>query len=209
MNSQREYWNKLFSGFVLNEPDHDGWLEKYSEILQRPAHMPIIDLGCGSGHNSIFLKKKGYDVIACDFSEAALRRVKHFIPDCKTMEFDFLEGLPFEDKSVKIIVSDLSIHYFSVTDTYKVLNEIKRVLTEDGYLLCRVNSTNDTNYGAGQGELISKNYYNRNGKLKRFFDKDDIEMFFSDWNVEFLEECEMHRYDETKIVWEIAAGKRV
>lgn len=208
MNDQIEYWNKLFSEFRSEEPDHDGWLERYSEILRSSKGTPIIDLGCGSGHNSIYLKNKGYEVIPCDFSENALKRVRYYIPDSKTMNFDILDGLPFDAGTIQIIISDLSIHYFSHDDTYKVIEDIKRVLKKTGYLICRLNSTNDINYGAGKGEKLENNYYKHNGKLKRFFDKADMNMFFSGWNIEYMEESEMHRYGDTKIVWEIAARKK-
>jgi hypothetical protein len=49
------------------------------------------------------------------------------------------------------MIADLSLHYFSWDETKKIVNEIKRVLKEDGFLLVRVNSVNDTNYGAGKG----------------------------------------------------------
>ncbi|MDA3885232.1 MAG: methyltransferase domain-containing protein [Candidatus Delongbacteria bacterium] len=207
MNTQLEYWDNLFSKLGLKEPSHDGWLIKHNEILQLSENTPIVDLGCGSGHNSKFLKENGYDVISCDFSSKALNRLQTFVPDCKPFKFNMLDGFPFDDNSFKILISDLSIQYFTVEDTFYVLSEIKRVLHDDGYFICRVNSTNDTNYGAGKGIKLSENYYNLNGKLKRFFNREDLNKFFSDWKVEHIEECEMNRYEKTKILWEIVAKK--
>jgi SAM-dependent methyltransferase len=37
---------------------------------------PILDLACGDGHNGIFLAERGFSVICCDVSPAALDRVR-------------------------------------------------------------------------------------------------------------------------------------
>jgi hypothetical protein len=79
------------------------------------------------------------------------------------------------------------------------------VLENNAFLLCRVNSVNDVNFGAGQGELIEENYYNVNDDTKRFFDKKNIELFFKNWDIQYIEECTMDRYEKKKIVWEFSA----
>jgi hypothetical protein len=48
----------------------------------------------------------------------------------------------------------------------KILKEISRVLMKDGILLCRVNSINDRNYGAGQGIEIEESEINRYNNRK-------------------------------------------
>lgn len=39
------------------------------------------------------------------------------------------------------------------------MREIKRILTPNGYLIARVNSVDDINYGAGQGEKLEENFF--------------------------------------------------
>lgn len=114
--------------------------------------MPILDLGCGTGNDSLYLTSHNKKVIACDYSSVALEDVKKFIPNASTLQIDFAKGLPFNDNSFDIIVADLSLHYFDSNTTIKIMKEVKRVLTAHGILLARVNSINDINYGAGLGE---------------------------------------------------------
>lgn len=52
-----------------------------------------------------------------------------------------------------------SLHYFNNEAIKSIVEEIKRVLITDGYIIVRVNSVNDINYGAGNGEEIEKNFY--------------------------------------------------
>lgn len=64
------------------------------------------------------------------------------------------KGLPFDDNFTDIIISDLSMHYFTKQKTCEILKEMKRVLKPNGILLFRVNSVKDVNHGAGEGTEI-------------------------------------------------------
>jgi SAM-dependent methyltransferase len=207
MNLQKQFWNELYNSLEHRILKYDLWLDKYENILVHSKDTPIIDLGCGFGNDTLYLKERGYDVISCDFSEKVLARLCDSIDGLKTKCFDLLDGLPFENNSAKVVISDLSLHYFTWKDTQKILSEIKRVLVDDGYLLCRVNSTNDTNFGAGQGIMIEENFYDIGGKLKRFFDENQLRELFKGWDIQFLNENEINRYKDNKIAWEISIKK--
>lgn len=75
---------------------------------------------------------------------------------------------------------------------------------KEGVLLCRVNSTNDTNYGAGQGLKIEENFYNIDGKLKRFFNEVQLRELFKGWDIQYINETEIDRYSSKKVLWEIS-----
>ncbi|MDP4143378.1 MAG: class I SAM-dependent methyltransferase [Bacillota bacterium] len=205
MDFQKEYWNGIYKNLNSKKPTYDLWLDKYTFILKQSKNIPIIDLGCGFGNDTLYLTERGYSVISCDFSKEALDRLSSFIDNPVTKHFDLKDGLPFQNDSAKIIIADLSLHYFSWQDTQKILKDIKRVLMKDGVLLCRVNSTNDVNHGAGQGIQIEENFYNVDRMLKRFFNEETLRVLFSQWHISYMDECEMNRYDSSKILWEVAA----
>lgn len=207
MNDPKLYWNKKYKASLEQKVLYDLWLDKYEDLLNTSKDIPIVDLGCGLGNDTLYLDKRGYKIISCDYSEEALKRLGRSIDNPVTKLFDMKNGLPFESESIKIIIADLSLHYFSWIETKKIINEIKRVLTKDGFLLLRVNSVKDTNYGAGQGILLEKNYYNIDGNLKRFFDKEQLEELFIDWEVYYIHEYEMNRYIHSKVLWEMAVKK--
>jgi SAM-dependent methyltransferase len=207
MNDPKLYWNKKYKASLEQKVLYDLWLDKYEDLLNASKDIPIVDLGCGLGNDTLYLDKRGYKIISCDYSEEALKRLGRSIDNPVTKLFNIKNGLPFESESIKIIIADLSLHYFSWIETKKIINEIKRVLTKDGFLLLRVNSVKDTNYGAGQGILLEKNYYNIDGNLKRFFDKEQLEELFIDWEVYYIHEYEMNRYIHSKVLWEMAVKK--
>lgn len=199
-------WNSVYAMKEWSEtPQYDDWLVKHTDLLEVSRNMAILDLGCGVGCDSLFLSERGFDVISCDWSEEALQHVKRHVPRAHTRQINLLEPLPFADNSVEIVIADLSLHYFTWEATQAILSELQRILRSGGYLLSRVNSVRDVNYGAGIGKAIEPNYYEHEGRLKRFFDTDQIHQIMAKWDLTYLEEATLHRYGKPKILWELAA----
>jgi SAM-dependent methyltransferase len=201
-------WDDFYQNVANIELKESNWLDKYSEIFSESPRKPIIDLGCGSGAESIHLINRGHNVISCDFSKTILDKLASFDSRIVTKCFNIENGLPFKDSATHIILASLSLHYFSWKSTEKILKEIKRVLDTSGYLICRLNSIYDINFEAGNGIEIENNYYEIRGNRKRFFDESSIENLFSDWRIVDRKECDIRRYIRLKKAWEIVVTKR-
>lgn len=199
-----KYWNEMHQKFENNAITSDDWLERFDDIIMQ-AQKPILDLGCGSGNDTLYLTSKGKKVIACDQSEVAVNNIKRNFPGIEgTKCCNMLDGFPFEDDSFDVIVADLCLHYFTEEDTYAVLTEISRILMPGGYLILRVNSINDVNHGAGQGVEIEHHLYETgSGTLKRFFDEEDIRNFFKGFEIEYMNEETMSRYKLEKKLFRV------
>ncbi|MNI48899.1 hypothetical protein D3C73_1034890 [compost metagenome] len=184
-------------------------MDKYEKYLTHKGDL-IVDLGCGIGNNVLYLLEKGILPIACDISEEAIKKIKDRFPKIQTKCFDMSEGLPFEKESIKVLIADLSLHYFDEETTYKLNNEIHSVLRKDGFLLCRLNSTNEV-INKGLVTPSNENFLLENeGIYRRFFDQHEINRFFSEdkWIFIHQEEYELDRYAKKKMLWEIAMKPR-
>ncbi len=206
-----KYWNETHAdqNFDRDAIRVDDWLERFDDIIMS-SHLPILDLGCGSGNDTLYLLSKGKQVIPCDQSEVAIANIKRNFPEVtETRCFNMLDGFPFDDGSFEVVIADLCLHYFGEADTYAALSEIHRILVPDGHLIFRVNSVNDVNHGAGQGTEVEHHVYEtESGTLKRFFDEDDIRLFLRDFEIEYLNEEVMTRYRLEKRLFRVCAGKR-
>lgn len=210
-NKYVDVWNELHKDFASKNPmKYDDWLEEFEDIVSK-VDTEIIDLGCGvTGNNTLYLLEKGKKVISCDFAEEALNRVSK-IEGAKTLLFDMLEIFPFENNKTDLIIADLSLHYFKREDTKRIINEIKRVLKPNGYLLFRVNSTNSTEYKElleAENELLEPNLFFNKNMEKRFFSREDIKEFFNDWEFICIREENMARWCSDKIIWKCAVRKK-
>ena len=70
------WWNARFKNRELNVMAHEKCLE--DDILYFPKKGQILDIASGDGRNAIYLAKLGYQVLAIDFCEEALKRLSYF-----------------------------------------------------------------------------------------------------------------------------------
>ncbi|MEM7815591.1 MAG: class I SAM-dependent methyltransferase [Candidatus Aenigmatarchaeota archaeon] len=93
----------------------------------------LLDVGCAYGFWAGFLNKNGFDVVGCDVSSFAIKRAKNLFPDIDFLEMDIEKPTSFADREFDAITA------FDVIEHCKnlgfVLQEIKRILKDDGVLL--------------------------------------------------------------------------
>ena len=204
-----KYWDNLHQNYNREDIIMDDWLDDFSDIINN-CSTPILDLGCGSGNDTLYLINMGKKVISCDQSSNAIKNIKkNFKEVYDTKCFNMLDGLPFNDNYFQVIIADLCLHYFKEKDTYMILDEILRILSSNGHLIFRVNSINDINHGAGEGKEIEYHLYETSDKrLKRFFDEEDIRYFFKKFDIKYLNEEIMTRYKLEKKLYKCLVKKK-
>jgi len=201
-----ESWDEILNRFGQASEDH--WLERWQTVLDTSRDAPILELGCGGGHDARFLTGLGFAVVATDFSEEALKLTRRRAPDARLENVDLTRGLPFPDAAFRVIVASLSLHYFPWLKTLEILDDIRRCLEPHGYLLARFNSTRDPHYSAAEKQEIEPNFYLVGGMPKRLFDRTSVDdLFEKGWEVVDADERVTRRYGEEKVVWEVAARK--
>lgn len=183
---------------------YDAWLERWQHLL--PSNHLVLDLGCGSGHDSRWLTQSGYTVIAADFSFQALRVAVEAGIQSDFLQFDLRDGIPFPTGKFGAVVANLSLHYFPWPHTLELLRQLHACLMPGGVLLARFNSTRDSNFGAEGYPPIEPNAFLVDGMYKRYFDRPSLEeLFANNWNVTHMEEMTIHRYRAPKVLWEVVA----
>lgn len=195
MDGGKEYWDTVLSGAQAMAPRYDGWLDEYLPIL-RKAEI-LLDLGCGSGVDTIALNGMGIRTIACDFSPAALEMLRKALPAAETACFDMAGRFPFGDGTVDAVISDLSLHYFDPPTTQKIAEEIHRVLKPGGKLFCRLNALKEYAPG-GEDVWLGENYYFTKGCARRYFDAPSILRDFHRFFVSGICEYTANRYGKPK-----------
>lgn len=202
---REHYWNSIYQSDIYGLPKYDGWLDKYLSILHRSNC--IIDLGCGSGVDTIELSKHNIRVLSCDISNSALLQLKKHLPDAEVLCFNMAQGLPFESESIDVIISDLSLHYFDLQTTKKIGLDIYRVLRSKGMLLSRVNSIDEYIFQQNDTKL-EENYYFTKGYNRRYFSIEDInEIFGPIFSIRSISESTSNKYYEDKHLIEFVAMK--
>ena len=111
----------------------------------------VLDLGCGTGRDAVFLAKRGLDVDAVDLNtEAAQSEVYKSGAALNLISADMSNPIHLEKGKYDVIYSILGIHYFGNKRTKEILNEIHSALKPGGYFMCLLNSKADAEYDESQ-----------------------------------------------------------
>jgi SAM-dependent methyltransferase len=183
----------------------DPWLQRWlSLVRERAGSLPVLELGCGTGEDTATLLGAGHPVIAIDLSQLSITEAKAKVPAAEYHCQDIRSPFPTGATQLGVVVASLSLHYFTWLETLALVERIRDTLRPSGVLLCRLNSTNDHNYGASGHVRIAENYFSVHGEPKRFFDRPSIQALFAKgWSTLAADELVTHKYAHPKSVWEV------
>lgn len=187
----------------------DPWLQRWLPLLQARTHgSPVLEIGCGSGDDTVVLAAAGLQVLAFDLSTAAVCSARTRVPSAVVECRDIRDPWPPSLAGVGAIVASLSLHYFTWADTLAIWLRLQTLLRPGGVLVCRLNATDDHHFGASGHLQIEPNYFQVNGEPKRFFDKASIDALFTGgWHCLSVQHFVSHKYLKPKALWEVVAEK--
>ncbi len=185
-----EYWKE----HVNKKLEDDIWIKDYKQYFSGQGK--CLDLGCGIGQYSKELMNYGYEVISADISDIALKKVKEF--NDNIVNVNMKEKLPFIDNSFDLVFANLSIHYFSDNDIKKLMNEIKRILKQDGLFIGSVNGIQGYEKIKDTAVELERHYWFNKNKYVRLFDKEDLNKYLGIFEILNIEEKETIRFEHKK-----------
>ncbi|WP_407867281.1 class I SAM-dependent methyltransferase [Paenibacillus sp. P36] len=110
--------------------------------------MRILDAGCGSGRNLVYLLRNGYEVYAVDRSEEAIAAVQklamNIAPDWSNerIRVDAVEKMSFDDHYFDFIISSAVLHFAENEAHFQqMVHELWRVLKPGGRMFVRLASS--------------------------------------------------------------------
>lgn len=125
--------------FIPGRMAHDGEIEhfhRYTAVQRIVRDKIVLDAACGTGYGSRILAQTAQKVYAMDLSAEAVEYARE---NYGNEHIEYLQGsveqLPFENASLDVVVSFETIEHVDGKVQKKFLQEIYRVLKEDGLLI--------------------------------------------------------------------------
>ena len=110
--------------------------------------MKVLDAGCGSGRNLIFLMRAGFDVWGVDESEEAIAAVQQLAtklaPGIPSTRFrvERVESMSHDTGSMDVVISSAVLHFArDATHWLAMIHEMWRVLAPGGLFFARLATT--------------------------------------------------------------------
>ncbi len=134
----------------LSEQFGDIDIYLFDQLLRgRPiAGMQVIDAGCGSGRNLVYLLASGFDVAACDRDHGAVEAVRamasRLAPHLPGGNFrvEAVEAMSFPDACADFVISSAVLHFaIDQAQFDAMIDNMWRVLRPGGLLFCRLASS--------------------------------------------------------------------
>lgn len=205
---QFDVWEKEYRNPKLitnsDEPQLDfkhfiKWLRKDQKV--ELDGLRVLDLGSGTGKNSLFLAERGSLVEGIELSKTAVQianqRAKEKQLDVVFTEGDIGKKFPYPAKSFDLIIDVVSSNSLSPEERASCIKECKRVLKSNGYMfvkaLCKDGDKNAENLiKKFPGKEKDTYVMPETGIIERVFSKKDIESLYNDFQILKLERKESY-----------------
>jgi ubiquinone/menaquinone biosynthesis C-methylase UbiE len=122
----------------LDPPEATAFALEYAYYLLGDVRgKAVLDLGCGSGENTVLLARRGADVQALDISDSLVdlakkRLVVNGVREGVTFHVGSAHALPFPDCSIDVVFGMAILHHLDLELTSR---EVWRVLRPGGYAI--------------------------------------------------------------------------
>lgn len=160
----KETYNRIAWDWFKDHTQDTWWIqgtEKFISLL--PKRATVLDVGCGAGVKTRFLKEKELDVVGVDFSEEMIVIAKEQDPTGTYFVKDITKTLDF-DKTFDGVFAQAVLLHISKSDIVSVLKNLSSILKDDGYLYLAVKGQWE---GGPEEHVLKENDYGY--EYERFF----------------------------------------
>jgi SAM-dependent methyltransferase len=209
-----DYWSKKYraEGLIWGRTPTAG-VRVFSDFLAEKRTLKLLEVGCGYGRDSVYLAKRGCNVTGVDASEEAIALAQKAWGKQRRVVFTPGKGesLDFPSKAFDAAWSSNLLHLYEEEARQRILQEMGRVLVNDGILGFSVASVKDPKFG--EGEKLDEDTFLVQGKLMHFFREGEIVNAMEGFKILKLQEIaekEHHKNGTTHehVNW-IAVGEKV
>lgn len=129
----QRYFNKRYGLSAA----HGDLVSIYQTYLQHLQSLSILDVGCGSGRNLLYLAKMGHRVLGVDHNPSALATIqdiinKESLSGVDTLLHDLNEPLNLK-QGYDLVLSTVTLQFLKPERIPVLLNELRQVTNKHGY----------------------------------------------------------------------------
>lgn len=175
-------WNEYHKKTISESPSFI--LKKFFDMgLDDDINLKTaIDLGCGSGNDTVYLLKHNYSVVAVDKEDDVIEIIKSRIPKNYQLDFiiDMFGGVKLS--RTNLVVANFSIPFCHPKYFSRFCKEITNNINLGGYFV---------------GNFLGKEDEWKDNENKTFVSKEDIDTIFEDFDIMYFKEKKYSKKKES------------
>ena len=177
------YDKKSKENFPIFPANLDLELKRYLNLVPGKE---VLDLGIGQGRNSIPLAELGFNVTGVDYSTKCLEICKNTCNKLNLVQSD-IRTFDIEKDKYDMILSGYVLHFLHKNDSYKIIENIKNNIKNNGIVYISVFSLEDPRFikysTSSNFEILDNNILHNkiDDTYVSFFSKEEVLSLFSDF----------------------------
>ncbi|MCX7997677.1 MAG: class I SAM-dependent methyltransferase [Leptospiraceae bacterium] len=175
-------------------------------LAKLPHEGKALDFGAGSGRHSFLLKSLGFQVTALDYAKNSLQMIQEFDKDIHVVHAES-PPYPFIENEFSVIVSWGVLHYNTDEEIIKILQEYKRILKENGYLIGTLRANTDTHLKLTKGKIALDDLKNAQARLFNLEEVQNLLKDFKNLQIGYMERTPLGKLEERICHWIFLAQK--
>tara|TARA_B100002051_G_scaffold147570_1_gene139648 strand:- start:13389 stop:14078 length:690 start_codon:yes stop_codon:yes gene_type:complete len=148
--AQSKAWDKEYqtNNLVTNSTEPQNDFKKFIKFLRKEqkvdiSTLKVLDLGSGTGKNSIFLAERGANCTGLEISDTAIGLAKKRAAESNLTETTFIkqsfgETFPFSDATFDLALDIMSSNSLTEAERALYLEEVARTLKPQGFFFVRL-----------------------------------------------------------------------
>jgi len=145
---------------------------------QLPAGCNVLDLGCGSGRDTLFLAQQGFHVTAVDRSPEVIQQLQFTanqlaLKNIRTICHS-IDTLTLPDPSYELINMANVLHFLAKETAIELLDRVKNSLPSGGQIIIQAFTTKDVLF--------------QTRRHKAYFETEELRTLFADFDIELCED---------------------
>lgn len=202
--------NVMHKGWNWKNIDSETWLDVSEEFLPvalkwKNKFHSILDIGAGKGRHALFFAENGFEVSAVDLSESSVEIIaneaqrRNLTIDVNVAD---MTDLPYRDEKFDCVICFHTIYHTNFVGVKKAIDEIYRVLNENGEAYITFNSKDNISFKKEDtidGNTIIKKSEIEDGIPHCYVDEKEIEELLSAFEIVSLSKITEYIRKEKKV----------
>ena len=171
-------WKKYYERTTSKSPSKIIMRYFQMKLENNNTNKKAIDLGCGSGNDTIYLLKNNYFVTAVDKEESIVDIIKSRISDTSKLDFVIENFENVKLNEADLIVANFSLYFCNPKYFKKFWNEITQNITPGGYFV---------------GNFMGKEDEWSKDNNRTFVDKEELMEMFKGFKIVYFDEKKFNK----------------